>query len=367
MLSFQKPDQLRKMGKTDKFGALYSFLPTQIRLTVPMAIHAPFKLDASREFVDPQNENAWFQHTVDSLSEMLVRVYRDLSKRVRQEVVRYIPGKNKSIFDGFTNEKIECLAVREAFFGERFINEPIFYTEDGGYRTAKEIIYYCVEKPKVVHELLKKDRFLFIPPKDVKVNQFGIAFVGTEQAHLELFFVAMTNEKCMDKALKYLSQVEKWQPTDKVIQKTEFDVLTWKQINILKKYPLFMKILNQYAVQKIKAGKSIKWSVGAPKMSSVEDVIQQEFHANEVSEQAGNYLNRIHLHCALVEGMPLEEHVSFFISNNVLLLSDRIENLQDGGLSAFIDFLKEIDRNDNYSLHLKINALSISLNYLMNR
>lgn len=359
-----KPDQLSKAGKTDNFGALYSFLPTQIRLTVPMAIHAPFKLDASREFVDPQNENAWFLHTVDSLSDMLVMVYKDLAKRVRQEVVRYIPGKNKSLFNGLTNEKVECLAVRKEFFGARFINEPIFYTEDGGYRIAKEIIYYCVEKPKVVHELLRKDRFLFIPPKDVKVNQFGIAFVGTEQARLELFCVAMTNEKRMDKALKYLTEVEKWQPTDKAIQDTEFSVLTWKQINILQNYPSLMKRLNQYAVKKIKAGNSVKWSVDAPKMISVEDVIEQKFRTNEVSEQAGDYLNRVHLKCALVEGMLSEENISFFISNNVLLLSNSTETLQDGGLSAFIDFLKEIDRNDNYSLHLKINALSISLNYL---
>lgn len=34
-------------------GALYSFLPTQVRLNIPAYCHVPYKLDGSREYVDP--------------------------------------------------------------------------------------------------------------------------------------------------------------------------------------------------------------------------------------------------------------------------------------------------------------------------
>ena len=40
-------------------GAMYSFLPTQIKIAAPIVLHVPFKLDGSREFVDPQGQNNW--------------------------------------------------------------------------------------------------------------------------------------------------------------------------------------------------------------------------------------------------------------------------------------------------------------------
>ena len=44
-----------------KAGQLYSFLPTKITMIVPIMLHVPFKLDGSREYVDPQDENKWFK------------------------------------------------------------------------------------------------------------------------------------------------------------------------------------------------------------------------------------------------------------------------------------------------------------------
>lgn len=57
-------ENVEKVGK----GALYSFLPTKLSFSVPIVCHAPFKLDASREFVDPQDKetpggNLWFTET----------------------------------------------------------------------------------------------------------------------------------------------------------------------------------------------------------------------------------------------------------------------------------------------------------------
>lgn len=67
------PEHLQDVGN----GSLYSFLPTQLRLTIPLACHVPFKLDASREFVDPQNENQWFQDASRFLADIIDRSYMD--------------------------------------------------------------------------------------------------------------------------------------------------------------------------------------------------------------------------------------------------------------------------------------------------
>lgn len=55
-------------GLKDYKGLMYSFLPTQIQMTAPVILHVPFKLDGSREFVDPQGENEWFRFTIQNLA-----------------------------------------------------------------------------------------------------------------------------------------------------------------------------------------------------------------------------------------------------------------------------------------------------------
>ena len=79
-------------------GALYSFLPTQLKLNVPIVCHVPFKLDASREFVDPQDNNLWFKEASNYLSELIEKVYLDYCHKVKENIVRYLPDKNKSLF-----------------------------------------------------------------------------------------------------------------------------------------------------------------------------------------------------------------------------------------------------------------------------
>ena len=44
-------------------GVLYSFLPTQVKTTAPIILHVPYKLGGSREYVDSNNNAAWFRFT----------------------------------------------------------------------------------------------------------------------------------------------------------------------------------------------------------------------------------------------------------------------------------------------------------------
>ena len=77
-----------------KMGSLYSFLPTQIKIPIPMACHIPFKLDGSREFVDPQSRNAWFKHSCASFAAMLKESYVDFSRKVKEHIINYLPNRH---------------------------------------------------------------------------------------------------------------------------------------------------------------------------------------------------------------------------------------------------------------------------------
>lgn len=56
-------------------GSVYSFLPTKVRTNVPIIFHVPFKLKASREDIDDQNENEWFTKTMEELISFTKEMY----------------------------------------------------------------------------------------------------------------------------------------------------------------------------------------------------------------------------------------------------------------------------------------------------
>ena len=132
-------------------GTLYSFLPTQVELCVPLAIHVPFKLDASREYVDPQSNGArgyskWFNDSCVALHAMLKKVYTDLANRTGAEIVYYLPKKNRSIFE-ITNEKVRCLESNNDFKGASYLKLPVFCSPDGKRYPAEEV--FCFDSPDV--------------------------------------------------------------------------------------------------------------------------------------------------------------------------------------------------------------------------
>lgn len=359
-----KPEELKNKKQNNEWGALYSFLPTQVRLTVPMAVHAPFKLDASREFVDPQNENAWFIHTVNSLHAMLVKVYCDLAKRVQQEALRYVPSSNTSLFDKSVSGKVKCLSDRQEFMGVHFSKESIFYTDDGECHSSRDIMCYAVVEPRIAHELLGGKKHLFIPPEDINIRGYGVTFISNESACVKLFEVALKAKKRMRRALEYLTKVEKWKINEDVVKLAEGEALTWEQVEIIKEYPSIVRAFNQYAIKQIKNEQSVKWMVVVHDVMSLDEVIKQEFSVNDVSNAAGKYLKRIETKCVVVNGAPTSKTASFFIADNVLLLSSHTDKVEDNGLGAFIEFLKEIDEKDNYSINLRMKEISNMLDHL---
>ena len=121
-------------------GLLYSFLPTQIKTNAPIILHVPFKLDGSREFVDPQGENAWFNYTRENLIDFIKAVYLDLALIEKQNIIRYLPLYRNYVFQR-DNEKIRCLCI-DGLQGSNLCKEKIFFTEENRFESADNIVSF---------------------------------------------------------------------------------------------------------------------------------------------------------------------------------------------------------------------------------
>lgn len=203
------PEDVSKVGN----GGLYSFLPTQLSFTVPIVCHAPFKLVASREFVDPQEVNGnggnlWFQETAKHLSELLEYVYRDWCVIAKQSIVSYLPPENGSLF-AHNNGKEKCLSSYEAFKGSSYLKLPLFCSVSGEYKAAQDIFYFDpaenVPEPERAYRLLAPRKALFLVPADISVGSFGITV--ERKVTDRLFQKALLSRSATEEILEYLDSV----------------------------------------------------------------------------------------------------------------------------------------------------------------
>ena len=190
-----------------KAGQLYSFLPTKITMIVPIMLHVPFKLDGSREYVDPQDENKWFKYTIKELSEFIKEVYLDLADRVKQDIVRYLPGIRQYFFvNDNNNDKVNCLRI-DALHGSMFENEKLFLTEEGNYQKGSSVIAFSeginVDRQKEIYHLLGEKKELFIPGIPCKMSIYGTEII--DKIEQRLFNKAMVDSKVADPIFKILS------------------------------------------------------------------------------------------------------------------------------------------------------------------
>ena len=189
-------------------GILYSFLPTQIKINAPLVLHVPFKLDLSREFVDPQEKDGiksrWFLYTVAKLSEFIKLVYTDFATIVKQDIVRYLPTVKQYLFQ-CDNSKIKCLCLNE-LHGCHICRENVFYTESGNYRNASSIIAFGKNEqpdaPEEVYRLLKPSGELFIPGSPVDMKQYGVSVIT--DIPKTLFSCGLQHINRMDEILTWL-------------------------------------------------------------------------------------------------------------------------------------------------------------------
>lgn len=168
----------------DYKGLMYSFLPTQIQMTAPIVLHVPFKLDRSRQFVDPQNENRWFTYTIDNLESFLKKIYVHLASEIKQDIVTYIPNRHNFFFKK-TNEKIQCL-LRNGLKGDEICKQKVFYVTDSTYESADNIVAFAeteeLENPVEVFAFLGENTKLFIPNYSINMQWYNVRVISNVPA-----------------------------------------------------------------------------------------------------------------------------------------------------------------------------------------
>jgi len=97
-------------------------------------------LDSSREFIDPQGGNLWFNYTNEKLSYFMKNVYIDLAERVKEKIVCYLPKKNECFFN-IDNEKASCLKI-DSFHGAILLEEKLFFTSANTFEKPKDVVSF---------------------------------------------------------------------------------------------------------------------------------------------------------------------------------------------------------------------------------
>lgn len=190
-------------------GLLYSFLPTQIRINAPVVMHVPFKLDGSREYVDPQGKNQWFNFTIENLEAFLRAAYVDAALDMRQTIIRYIPNKHNFFFDKANNPKVECLCV-EGLRGDDIGKEKVFFTEGGTFEPASNVVAFAkdsdISNPTEIFKLLGLKKKLFIPPMPIDMNWYNCEVI--QNVKRRLFGMGLEDESKFARIIEILEENE---------------------------------------------------------------------------------------------------------------------------------------------------------------
>jgi len=347
------PEYIQSFADRFSDGRVYSFLPTQIKLTVPVALQVPFKLDASREYVDPQGNNEWFIVSCAAIYELFEIMYIELAQRLKNQVIYYLPQINKSIFDKDAL-KAKCLFERPEFSSEQFLSKDVFYSESGNLCNAKQIVCIdCKETDDMrkVYQLLPMKKELFIMPGNKNADKYGIEVITDVNRKL---FLSVFDTGRFDEVFSYLSAIEPFPIVESDLKQLKGKAIVNEFITVLNKYELFSKLFNDYSIAKIKQETIPEYSLNCDKEEKIEDFLQGDLDVSDMPEQVQNYLKKIKSKCVLVK----DTEQIYFIAGNLLAISEART------LEAIADFCNDIDKRSSFPTNLRLSAHSKELDEL---
>lgn len=338
-------EDVQKVGN----GALYSFLPTQLAFTVPIVCHAPFKLDSSREFVDPQSPyaadgNPWFKSTCIYLSELMDYVLSDWAKTSKQDILYYLPVKGGSLF-AENNGKEECLISQSCFKSDHYLKLPLFETVEGDLKPASEVFCFDqkegINDPIKVADLLGLPKALFLAPEKVSPGKFGITM--EQDVYARLFRRAIMNRQTTVDALEYLDSVGYEYPENQFPRNEEiqFDVV---QLEHIMKHKPIVEIMTRIATDAIKKGQRPLFSVSCTEMDTVASIFQGEYDLSETPKAVNRYLGYCENACVCLN---IAED-QFLPCHNGLVLS------KGNPLSSLAEFCDRIDKAGTFTIRIKL-------------
>ena len=348
-------DELTKV----KNGMLYSFLPTRLGLNIPLAIHVPFKLDASREFVDPQSNNRWFQESCHYLTELMSFVYPELCKLVEKNIVYYIPSYYSSLF-AENNGKEKCLSEQACFKGSAYLKMPLFKTIDNRFEVNDDV--YCFDPNEnitdynLVHKLLGNKKSLFLLPDSIEIGIIkGLRIDVSRDINLRLLKTALSDESKTGAILDYLESVG-FSYNESVLQNEGSLELSATQIEIIFKHRKLAALLQEKCCECVKARKIPAFSILSNDYKNLKDYLYTGFELDEVYSLIAGYIkNRNSYVCVL----DIDED-QFMPCANALVISKRNPRF------SFGEFCQKIDKRSTFAIRVKMSEASESLDRSIN-
>ena len=346
-------EDVEKVGN----GGLYSFLPTQLAFTVPVVCHAPFKLDASREFVDPQDKenpggNLWFRETAKYFAELLDYVFPDWAKTARQNIVYYLPSQRGSLIAP-NNGKEKCLSILDSFKGKHFLALPLFETVSGEFKQADDIFCFDpaeqISEPSKVAKLLGASKELFLVPENIAVGQFGIMI--EKDVYNRLFRRAMLLAEYTSHILEHLDSVG-YEFGEKQFPKDEDLNLQKAQLECIMKYRKLAHTVLQVANDAIRNNRRPRFSIVGAEITSLADVLSGGFELSETPRVVERYMQYCNEACICIDIADNQ----FLPCHNGIVLS------AGNPLSSFAAFCYEMDSRDTFAIRIKLREASNQLN-----
>ena len=349
-------------GLEEYNGVMYSFLPTQVKVNAPIVMHVPYKLDGSREFVDPQGENDWFTYTNSRLADFLHKVYLDFAHVIKENIVSYIPAHNKYFFIR-DNEKVAALCT-EGLRSTSLYRDKIFYTTDGTFESAINVVAFAknetvVDQQKVYRLLGWKDK-LFIPPRPMDMSQYGVKVI--ENVRKQLFKRAMEDESVTDDILSWLEQSGQDTNYVKMLTDVEPVILSKKQIAAIAKYPPVMQGFKQCAHGAIAYGRSMGVTIKDKGMVHLPDTVKESIaDAVNMADLDGvysAYLKKIELNLFGLE--DVKDEFALAASNGIVVSAET-------ALISFAAFSRRFDSRKTFTASLEIRQATERLNAVDNQ
>ncbi len=327
-------------------GALYSFLPTQLRLTVPLVCHVPFKLDASREFVDSQGENSWFLEASNYLAELIDYAFMDWRSVVKENIIQYIPGARENLF-ARNNGKEQCLSQQKQFSGTHYLSLPLFFTTDGSYHNANEIFCFeqteLITEPEKVYKMMGYQNYLFTP--SAPVTKF--LFKTERNVKDNLFKRAFNVPAIASAVLDYLDSADYVYSENQFLGQDSF-TLSANQVESIFEHQKLATLLQNLGCSFVQKSMRLNLTVSDATEQDLTDVLYEGFELSETPRQVEKYTLLCHGKCICLD---IGEN-AFLPSYNAVILSSK------NPLASFAAFCYAIDQRDTFAIRIQLREAS---------
>lgn len=355
--------KLKYLGQ--KPGVLYSFFPTQIELNIPAYCHVPFKLDGSREHVDPhpREDNkaicGWFIHSCKELASLLQSSFLELSRLYGEYIILYLPAKSDNS-DNYYVKKAqnseECLRNEYLTTNDLF-EKCLFLCTDNTYQKMADCIVIDHQKAEEAYALLKEDKHLFMLPKDVEgvtvqwlKSKFNICVIS--DVLKRLFNQALDEKTAQPESLAFINDDDDERIKNDIstvfLQSLELR-LSVEDVQQLSKYEKVWKLVKKESFDAIQNRYPPRPFIKIVNSQNVLNILDgffpdEKISKDEIDSKTNILLSKVN-YKYVVADLPKDDYL---VANNSIVLS------KNDPFYSFCSLSEQLDKSGQFLLNMKL-------------